>query len=177
MVFQGKETTHDKGKGDIMKTLIVYYSLEGNTEYSAGKIAKATGADLLKLIPKKTYPDKGAKKFIWGGKSAVFGETPELEPYNNDISSYNRIIIGFPVWASTFAPPIRTFVTENKDELKQKDICVFACQAGNGAEKAFSKLAKLIEKEPFEITGIFIDPKGRPGPEKDSAIDEFIGRL
>lgn len=160
-----------------MKTLIVYYSLEGNTEYSAGKIAEATGADVLKLVPKKTYPDKGAKKFLWGGKSAVFGETPELEPYQTNIEDYERIIIGFPVWASTFAPPIRTFVSEHKDTLKQKEICVFACQAGNGAEKAFVKLAKFIETDPFEITGVFIDPKGRPGLEKDSEIEAFIARL
>ena len=30
-----------------MKTLIVYYSLEGNTDYAAKKIAERTGADLI----------------------------------------------------------------------------------------------------------------------------------
>lgn len=38
-----------------MKTLIVYYSLEGNTGYVVDKIAKASGADTLQLIPKKAY--------------------------------------------------------------------------------------------------------------------------
>ena len=42
-----------------MKTLVVYYSLEGNTEYVAEKIREALGADLLKLVPKKAYHDKG----------------------------------------------------------------------------------------------------------------------
>ena len=64
-----------------MKTLVVYYSLEGNTEYAADKIIGKTGADELKLIPIKPYCDKGAKKFLWGGKCAVFGEVPDLEPY------------------------------------------------------------------------------------------------
>ena len=160
-----------------MKTLIVYYSLEGNTEYVADKISAGTGADVLKLIAVKPYCDKGAKKFIWGGKSAVFGETPELEPYDVNLNEYDRIIIGFPIWASTFAPPIRTFVNDNKEVLKQKEICVFACQAGNGAEKAYAKLAKLMETEPFKITGIFIDPKEHPSAEKDSSIDAFIDKL
>ena len=36
-----------------MKTLIVYYSHEGNTDFVAKKIAEKTGADLLKLVPVK----------------------------------------------------------------------------------------------------------------------------
>ena len=47
-----------------MKTLIVYYSLEGNTDYAANRIKEKTGADLLRLIPKKAYADKGIKKFL-----------------------------------------------------------------------------------------------------------------
>ena len=57
-----------------MKTLIVYYSLEGNTQYAAERIAGRIGADVLRLVPKKAYHDKGFAKFFWGGKSAVMGE-------------------------------------------------------------------------------------------------------
>ena len=36
-----------------MKTLIVYYSLEGNTQYAAERIAGRIGADVLRLVQKK----------------------------------------------------------------------------------------------------------------------------
>ena len=75
-----------------MKDLIVYYSLEGNTEYVVDKIKAVTGADCLCLIPKKAYHDKGFAKFFWGGKSAVMAETPELEPYVVDLDSYEQIV-------------------------------------------------------------------------------------
>ncbi len=42
-----------------MKDLVVYYSLEGNTEYVTDKIKNCTGADTLCIIPKKAYHDKG----------------------------------------------------------------------------------------------------------------------
>ena len=61
-----------------MKTIIVYYSLEGNTEYVAQTIANQLDADLLRIEPAKSYPTGGFRKFFWGGKSAVMGETPEL---------------------------------------------------------------------------------------------------
>lgn len=160
-----------------MKTLIVYYSLEGNTEYAANRIKEKTGADLLRLIPKKAYPDKGFKKFFWGGKSAVSKEKPELEDYSVDLSSYEQIVFGFPVWAGTFTPPLRTFIEDNKDAIAQKSLAAFACQGGSGAEKSLEKMAKLIGIEKFEITGIFIDPLARKNEGTDSDIDEFATKI
>ena len=156
-----------------MKTLVVYYSLEGNTELVAKQIQKRAGADLLKLVPKKAYKDKGLSKFLWGGKSAVMAESPELEDFSLDLSAYERIIFGFPVWASTFAPPLRTFVERYQPQLQGKKLVAFACQSGTGAEKAFAKLAKCIGVEGFEKTVVFIDPKSRPKAEKTGQIEAF----
>ena len=122
-----------------MESLIVYYSLEGNTQYAAERIAEKTGADLLRLVPKKAYKDKGFAKFFWGGKSAVMAEKPPLQPYNTDLTQYDHFIFGFPVWAGNVTPPLRTFILENADLLKEKKISAFACQSGAGAEKAFAK--------------------------------------
>ena len=160
-----------------MKELIVYYSLEGNTEYAVERIKAKTGADSLKLVPKKAYHDKGFAKFFWGGKSAVMAEKPALESYDTDISGYDRIIFGFPVWASNFTPPIRSFIADNADKLKGKRFAAFACQSGAGAEKAFEKLAKCLQIDGFEKRAIFIDPKARPAEDKDAQIDEFADAL
>ena len=160
-----------------MKTLIVYYSLEGNTDYAANRIKEKTGADLLRLIPKKAYADKGFKKFFWGGKSAVFKDKPDLEEYDVDLSSYERIVFGFPVWAGTFTPPLRTFIEDNKGAIAEKSLAAFACQGGSGAEKSFDKMAKLIGIEKFEITGIFNDPLARKNDGTDSDIDEFASKI
>ena len=125
-----------------MKTLVVYYTLEGNTHYAAKKIASELGAGMLRLKPVKTYPKKGFRKFFWGGKSAVMAETPELQPYEFDASLYDGIVFGFPVWAGNVAPPLRTFIKEN--DLSGKRIAAFACQSGAGAEKAFAKLTAAL---------------------------------
>ena len=160
-----------------MKDLIVFYSLEGNTAYVADKLKDKLGADTLCLVPKKAYSNKGAAKFVWGGKSAIMGEKPELEPYEIDLSQYDRIIFGFPVWASTFTPPIRTFVNDNREALSGKRFAAFACQAGNGAEKALNKLSKYLDETSFEKTAIFIDPKAKKSEDTDSKIDTFADEL
>ena len=158
-----------------MSTLIVYYSLSGNVAQTADLLAERLGAETLRLVPVKAYPDKGFKKFLWGGKSAVMAETPELTPYEFDAEKYDRVIIGFPVWAANVAPPIRTFVRDN--DLKGKRVAAFACQSGNGAEKAFVKLAAAIGIEKVEPTLVLVDPKDRPKPEHAERIEAFLQAL
>lgn len=157
-----------------MKTMIVYYSLEGNTKYAAEKIAAALGCDLLRIEPEKVYPTGKVSKFLWGGKSAVMAETPQLKPYEFDVAQYDRIILGFPIWAGNITPPIRTFIKDN--DLKGKQFAAFACQAGNGAEKAFAKLSQLLGA-PLDERLILIDPKKRPKVENDTKMKDFCEKL
>ena len=158
-----------------MNTLIVYYSLEGNTEFAAQKVALMTGADTYEIKPLKEIPKKGFKKFFWGGKSAIMAEAPEIEPHDFDMADYDRIIFGFPVWAGNFTPPIRTFIKEN--DLSGKTIAAFACQSGVGAEKALSKLKDALGISQFAAEMILIDPKARPSKENELKIKEFCEKL
>ena len=160
-----------------MNTAIIYYSMSGNCEMVAGKMAALLGADVIRIEPEKAYPDKGARKYIWGGKSAVMGETPRLKPYSFDASNYELIIFGFPVWASNVTPPIRTFIKENFSGIKGKHFAAFACQSGNGAVKAFDKLKKLLEADAFDAELVLIDPKEKENPDTDRIIGEFCGKL
>ena len=158
-----------------MKTLIVYYTLEGNTHYAAKKIASLLDADVLRVKPVKTYPRKGFRKFLWGGKSAVMAETPELEPYTFDASAYDRIVFGFPVWAGNVTPPLRTFIKEN--DLSGKRFAAFACQSGAGAEKAFEKLKTALGIRELDAELVLIDPKKKPDPINEKKISGFCGKL
>ena len=158
-----------------MKTLIVYYTLEGNTHYAAKKIASLLDADMLRIKPVKTYPRKGFRKFLWGGKSAVMAETPELEPYTFDASAYDRIVFGFPVWAGNVTPPLRTFIKEN--DLSGKRFAAFACQSGAGAEKAFEKLKTALGIRELDAELVLIDPKAKPDPINEKKISGFCEKL
>lgn len=158
-----------------MKTAVVYYSMSGNTAAAAKKVAEGLQADLIEVKPEKAFPDKGIRKFLWGGKSAVMAETPRLVPYTFDAEQYDRVVIGFPVWAGNVAPPVRTFAVENKEALRNKKMAAFACQGGSGAEKAFRKLLDCLGRDSFEAEMILNDPK--PQAEKDREIADFLAKL
>ena len=160
-----------------MKTIVVYYSLEGNTAWAAEKIAAALGADTLRLQPKKAYPSSGFRKFFWGGKAAVMAETPALDPYEFDASAYERVVFGFPVWAGNVTPPLRTFVKENKDAMRNCSKAAFACQSGSGAEKAFEKLKEALGVSSLEAELVLIDPKDKPDAANEQKITDFCAAL
>ncbi len=157
-----------------MKTVIVYYSLEGNTEMTAKAIAAELGAELLPLIPVKAYPTGKISKFVWGGKSAMMSEAPKLQPYTFD-ADCERVIFGFPVWASNIAPPLRTFIREN--DLNGKRIAAFACQTAAGADKAFLKLKGELGIDSLEAELTLLDPKTKPDAGNDAKIRAFCDAL
>ena len=160
-----------------MKAIIVYYSMSGNVKQTAERIAAETGADMLALHPVKAYPDKGAKKFLWGGKSAVMGDKPKLQPYIFNADKYDTVIFGSPVWASSFTPPVRTFIEDNRQALEGKQFASVLCLMGSGDKKANKKLKKVLGVEELAAELVLIEPKAKPKEETESRIFEFCRTL
>lgn len=112
-----------------MKTLVIYYSLEGNTRFIAQKIAEATGADLLELkLKKETVKPHSLSKYFRGGKQVMMKEKPELLSFDYNPQDYDLLFIGTPVWAWNYSPPISTFLSTVK--LADKRIALFCCHGG-----------------------------------------------
>lgn len=160
-----------------MRTAIVYYSLNGNTSYAAERIAKKLGAELIPIVPEKAYPAKGLKKFFHGGKSAMKNETPKLKPYSFNADGFDRVILGTPVWASNIAPPLRSFIEENRATLSEKRIAAFVCLSGSGAGKAMEKLKACLGTDSLEAELALIDPKDKPREANDKRIADFCDAL
>lgn len=160
-----------------MKIAIIYYSQSGNVDFVANEIAKHVDADLIRIEPEKAYPDKGFKKFFWGGKSAVMGETPTLVPYEFDAQKYDVVVLGYPVWAGTFAPPIRSFAEQNKNVLQSKKIVAFATSSGGNAEKSFAKLAAHLKVDTLASTLSLVDPLVKPSDDKLAQIEAFCAQI
>jgi flavodoxin len=126
-----------------MKGLVVFYSLEGHTKFIADIIAEELKCELLELKTVEEYPKKGIKKFWVGGMSALFKKEPALKNKIQSLTEYDTIFMGTPVWAGTYAPPINTFILENK--MAQKNLAFFACHGGGGAKKCFDKLEVALK--------------------------------
>jgi flavodoxin len=130
-----------------MKSLVVYYSLDGNTRFIAQCIAKELNADILELKTKKQPPSKGFLKYLVGGAGVVLKRKPELVNKKININKYDHIFMGTPVWAGGFVPAFNTFASEY--EISNKYLGFFACYAGDGAGKVFEKFKDIFPNNHF----------------------------
>ena len=143
-----------------MSTLVVYFSFDGNTRFIAETITKTMNADIIELKTSKQYPAEGFLKFFWGGKSVIFGEKPKLLNDPIDLDRYETILIGTPVWAGSYTPPVKSFISQYK--LQGKRIALFASHAGGGAEKCFAKLKESLPGNEFLGEIAFVNPRKNP---------------
>lgn len=154
------------------KGAIVYFSLDGNTEYVANVIRQKTGFDIIKIKPKKEFKYKGFLKVFIGGKMALFGEKPEIEEMPNGLKEYNTIILGTPVWAGRPTPYVNSFVS--KYDLEGKKIALFACFAGD-ENKTFKILKEKLKGEVISTIG-FKGALKNKGSVIENKIEEWLKR-
>jgi flavodoxin len=124
-----------------MKTLIVYFSLDGNTALVAAGIGRALGADLLELKLADEKERRGFAKYVWGGRQVFSHAKPALKPFTTKPDEYDLVVIGGPVWAGAPAPALLTFLSEAN--ITGKKAAVFCCHGG-GKRKAIEKLKALL---------------------------------
>lgn len=157
-----------------METLVVYYSLEGNTKLIADTISEKISCDVLELKPKKDIPKKGFLKYFWGGKQVVFNHKAELQPFNKDFDKYDLIIMGSPVWAGTYAPPFNTFF--QAADIKNKKIALFCCYAGSEGKTFSAFKSQLVGNEVIGEMG-FKDPLTNNKEKTIDNVKQWLNRL
>jgi flavodoxin len=156
----------------LMKSLVVYFSLDGHTRLIADIIASETGADTHELKPVNEKARRGFAKFFWGGKSVIFNEKPKLQALLPDISAYDVVFIGTPIWASSFAPPVNTFLSNIPNS--PRSVMLFACCSGGSATKCFDKMKVRLTSSKIlgEIT--FIDPTSKQRETLNAQIKDWL---
>jgi len=81
-----------------MKTLILYYSYGGNTRKIAQLLRQEIGGDLEEIETVKPYTGSYNDIVEQGAREIDSGFMPEIKPLRSDAASYDRIILGSPVW-------------------------------------------------------------------------------
>ncbi|GHV76263.1 flavodoxin [Spirochaetia bacterium] len=138
-----------------MKTLVIYYSYDGNSALVAEELKKAADADILELKTEDEKVRTGFAKYAWGGKQVFARAHPKLKPYTVTIADYDRIIIGGPVWAGSPAPALQSFLAETK--ISGKKLGLFVCHGG-GKGKALDKFKALLSGNTIAAEIDFINP-------------------
>ncbi len=127
-----------------MKRLVTYFSASGVTRKAAEELAAVAKADIHEIKPAEPYTredlDWRNKKSRSSLEMQNEASRPALDGAIPDLSEYDTVYIGFPIWWGVAPRVVNTFI-ENSD-LKDKDLIVFATSGGSGLEYAVNDLRK-----------------------------------
>jgi len=124
-----------------MKTAVIYYSYNGASAHVAEIIKAELNADIFRIETLDSKKRKGISLMFWGGGQVVMGKKPPLKPLSVNISAYDLVILGTPVWAGSPAPALLSFLSANS--VAGKKIALFCCHGG-GMGEALNKLKALL---------------------------------
>lgn len=101
-----------QGDASASKTLIAYFSwsTSGNTEKMATYIQEQTGGGLLKLEPSVPYPTNYDECTDLALAERDENQRPAIANLPEDLSGYDTIFIGYPIWWHTAPMIIGTFL-------------------------------------------------------------------
>lgn len=129
---------------DNSHALVVYFSATGNTEALAQTIAETAGADLAEIIPSEPYTSDDlnySNDSCRANQEINSDARPAIEPLDADISQYDVILLGYPIWWGQCPPAVRTFL-ESYD-LSGKTVMPFCTSGSSGISGSLDKIREL----------------------------------
>ena len=150
----------------MSKTLVAYFSASGTTAKAAKNLAEAAGADLYEIKPAVPYTQADLNWMDKKSRSSVEmndkSSRPALADQDADISSYDKILLGFPIWWYVTPTIINSFL-ESYD-FSGKKIVLFATSGGSGFGKTVDGLKGSVAADTVITEGKILN--GNPSPDE-----------
>jgi len=134
-----------------MKGAVVFYSFSGNTRKVCVFLKEMVGTldislDLIDLkLEKEVIP------FFRQCLEAALKKEPKLTEANYDLGIYDFIVFASPVWAFTYAPALRSYLSKVKGLEEKKAACFLTFGSGTGSKKALKELKGVLEKKEMRV--------------------------
>lgn len=124
-----------------MKKLLIYYSLSGNGDAVAAYLADR-GFDVRKVEPMNQPPKKFFAQILRCGFNAGRKHCEPLRDFDPDVSAYDEIAIGSPVWNGRLSCPVNTVLRDA--DLSGKRVTFVLYSGSGGASKAEKQIRGRI---------------------------------
>ena len=123
-----------------MKKIFLYYSLTGNGDEVASYL-KDKGYEISKIKIEKELPNNFTLRILTGGFKALINYKEKLVDFDNNLDSYEKVIIGSPIWNARLSTPITTVLNEINIDKDKIDFILYS-----GGEKHKNAI-EYINKE------------------------------
>lgn len=172
------ETVSNESKTDDINienmgnTLILYFSMSGNTETVANYIHEEIGGDIVKLETVQTYPEDYDELVDYAREEQRDNARPELETAIENIEQYDTIFLGYPNWWGDMPMPIYSFLDQY--DLSNKTIAPFITHGGSGLS---GTPANIANEEPDAVVTEGLAINGDAVDDCQDEVNEWLNEL
>ncbi|MBC7537369.1 MAG: hypothetical protein H7281_01005 [Bacteriovorax sp.] len=130
---------------NLEKKLVIYYSSSGHTKKLAREISRKVNCDIEEIKTPTSY--SGLFGYPRALIHAFLKTEPVIKKLKHNPADYDLVIVGGPIWAGQLSSPIRSFLTKNRDNLK--NVAFFLTQSVQyGSEQVFEQMELVCGKNP-----------------------------
>lgn len=126
--------------------LVLYASRTNNTERVAQLIQTTLDCDMLKVEPETAY-DNDYNAMLERSQEELAairqGNYPPVKTSMENFDDYDIVFVGYPIWYSSMATPMQTFLHEHAAKLAGKRIALFATSGSSGISTSVSEARSL----------------------------------
>ena len=162
---QNETQTTASARSD-QRVLVVYFSRadentggvgyieKGNTKILAEMIAERTHGDLFEIKTVKPYPKEYRPATEAAKQEKEENARPEIVGELPDLSKYDVVFLGYPIWWSDMTMPVYTFL--DRENFAGKIILPFCTHEGSGlsdTQRSIADVTKADVREGFALQG------------------------
>jgi len=142
-------------KGGLeVEIAIVYYSYSGNTHKAAKMIEKILIQDNSVARIRIEAP-KESHNFLLQALRALTRRKIEIARAETDLSSYDLIIFGSPVWAREVPPAMRSYLDKVRGLIRKNAVVFVTYGSGFGKELCLDSLEHSLQERGVSRIGRF----------------------
>lgn len=134
-----------------MKTLIAYYSFTQNNEKLAKHLHKQLNCDIVKI---ETTKKRNGLSILF---DIMFKRKPEIKPVPYYLQDYDHVIFIAPIWAGRIAMPMKSFLIEEKSNIKQYSFITLCGGSTGQREKIQRELVSIVDIPPDKVVELWVN--------------------
>jgi flavodoxin len=128
------------GEDKAPRYLVLYYSQCGSTKVVADELTQRLNADKEAIEALVPYDGTYQETIERCKRERAEGTIPVVSPVKADLSQYDAIFLGYPIWFGTYAPPVAGMLKDV--DLNKKTVIPFCTFGSGGLESSVRDLAK-----------------------------------
>lgn len=154
------------------KILVVYFTWSGNSRTLAGYARDITGGDIFEIVPAQPYPSQYRATTEQARKELDDNYLPAIKNQINNLSSYDTIILCYPIWWGTIPQVVKRFLQDN--DFSGKTIAPIGTHEGSRLGRSVTDIRALC---PNSTITEGLDVRGGSVGSARNTVRDWINKI